>query len=167
MGLTVSFVVAMDANRLIGADGGLPWRLPADLRFFRQLTLGHPLLMGRRTWESLPRRPLPERRNIVVTRQAGYEAPGAELASDVESALAMVPAGELMVIGGAAIYESLMARVDRLYVTEVEGDFSGDTWFPPFDATGWRETARRTHEPDEKNPHRMHFVTLDRVRGRG
>ena len=167
MALTVSFVVALDRNRLIGADGGLPWRLPADLRRFKQITLGHPLLMGRRTWESLPRQPLPGRRNIVVTRQVGYDAPGAELAADVDAALARVADGELMVIGGAQIFEALMPRADRLYLTWVEGDFAGDTWFPPFDPGEWQETQSETHEPDERNPHRMRFVTLDRVRAGG
>lgn len=167
MSVLVSFVVAMDRNRLIGANGGLPWRLPADMRFFKRVTLGHPILMGRLTWESLPRRPLPGRRNLVVTRQPDYLAPGAELAGDVSGALAMVDEGELMVIGGAQVFEALMTRVDRLYLTEVEGEFEGDTWFPAIDAAEWRETHAETHEPDEQNPHRMRFVTLDRLSASG
>ena len=161
--MRVSLVVAMDRNRLIGADGGLPWRLPADLARFKRLTLGHPILMGRRTWESLPRRPLPERRNLVPSRRADFDAEGAEVVPSLEHALALLQGSdELMVIGGAQVYAALLPRADRLYVTEVDGVFGGDTWFPPVDAGEWREVDVETRVPDARNPHAMRFVTLDR-----
>lgn len=154
----------MDCNRLIGVKGDLPWRLPADLRFFKRTTLGHPLLMGRRTWESLPRKPLPGRRNIVLTRQPGFGAEGAEVVSGLGDALRLVANDdELMVIGGAQVYAACLAGAERLYLTEVEGDFEGDTWFPALDAGEWRELHAERHEADERNPHAMRFVTLQRV----
>ncbi len=154
----------MDRNRLIGVDGGLPWRLPADLRFFKQTTLGHALLMGRRTWESLPRKPLPERRNIVLSRQPGFVAEGAEVVASLDDALRLVPADEeLMVIGGAEVYAVCLPRAERLYVTEVEGEFHGDTWFPAIDAADWRELRAERHAADERNAHSMRFVVLERT----
>jgi len=127
---TVSLIAACDRHGLIGRAGDLPWRLPADLAHFKRLTLGKPVIMGRRTWASLGR-PLPGRRNIVVTRQPGYAAPGAEVAASPAAALALAAdAAEVMVIGGAQLYAACASRADRLYLTRVEGEFTGDTWFP-------------------------------------
>ena len=131
--VTFTGVVAMAADRAIGHRQGIPWRLPEDMRLFKRLTMGHPILMGRRTWESLGR-PLPGRQNIVLTRRADYEAPGAQVihSPDELEQLELMDA-EVMVIGGAEIYALLLPRMTRLHVSEVQGSFEADTWFPPFE----------------------------------
>ncbi len=130
--LSFTGVVAMAADRAIGFRQGIPWRLPEDMRLFKRLTMGHPILMGRRTWESLPR-PLPGRQNIVLTRALDYEAPGAEVIHAVEELAGLeLMDPEVMVIGGAEIYALLLPRMEKLHVSEVQGDFEADTWFPEF-----------------------------------
>lgn len=122
----------MDANRAIGLRNGIPWRLPEDLKLFKRLTLGHPVLMGRKTWESICR-PLPGRQNIVLTRDTAYQAPGAEVIHSISELSHMeLIDEEVMVIGGAQIYESLMPHMEHLYVSEVEGEHEADTYFPEF-----------------------------------
>lgn len=140
----VAFVVAVAENGVIGNDGRLPWRLASDLKMFRRLTLGKPILMGRRTWESLPKKPLDQRDNIVVTRTPGFLAEGAELVEGPEAALhrglekaAQRGADEIAVIGGASLYEALMEKAGRLYWTTVHGAPDGDTIFPEFDWQAW------------------------------
>jgi dihydrofolate reductase len=144
-GLKVYLVAAVAANGVIGAKGRLPWHLPEDLRHFKKLTLGHPIIMGRRTWESLPKA-LPERENIVVTRQAGYEAPGAAVANSLKGALALC-LGESMafVIGGTSLFEESLPIADGLVMTEIQRDYEGDTWFPQYDRSRWRESQRESH----------------------
>lgn len=138
----VSLIAAMDRKRLIGRDNALPWRLPEDLRHFKATTLGKPVIMGRKTWESLGR-PLPGRRNIVVSRNAGYAAAGAELATSLPAALALAgDADEAFVIGGAELYRQALPLAQRLYLTEIDAEFAGDAWFPEFAAAEWREAAR-------------------------
>ncbi|MBW7902314.1 MAG: dihydrofolate reductase [Rhodocyclaceae bacterium] len=138
----VSLIAAMDRRRLIGRDNALPWRLPEDLRHFKATTLGKPVIMGRKTWESLGR-PLPERRNIVVSRNAGYAAAGAELAASLPAALARAgDVDEAFVIGGAELYRQALPLAQRLYLTEIDAEFAGDAWFPEFAAAEWREAAR-------------------------
>jgi len=139
----VYLVAAVAANGIIGARGRLPWHLPEDLKHFKALTLGHPVIMGRKTWESLGR-PLPGRENIVVTRAAGYDAPGASIAASLEAALALC-AGEpvVFVIGGSALYAAALPLADGLALTEIHRDFDGDTRFPEFDRKAWRETQRK------------------------
>ena len=139
----VFLVAAVAANGVIGADGKLPWRLPEDLKHFKALTLGHPVIMGRKTWESLGR-PLPGRENIVVTRSAGYDAPGASVAASLEAALALC-AGEpvVYVIGGSELYAAALLFADGLVLTEIHRDYDGDTRFPDFDRKSWRETQRK------------------------
>jgi dihydrofolate reductase len=160
--MIISLIAALDRNRLIGAGNRLPWHLPADLAHFKRLTLGRPVLMGRRTWESLGR-PLPGRRNIVLTRDAGFQAPGCVAVHDIESALAAAGrVDEVFVIGGAAFYAQMLPRARRMYLTLVEAEFSGDAWFPAFDPEDWRETASEAHAADERNPHPFRFVTLER-----
>jgi len=138
----VFLVAAVAANGVIGAGGKLPWRLPEDLRHFKALTLGHPVIMGRRTWESLGRA-LPGRENIVVTRSAGYQAPGAHVAASLEAALALC-AGEpvAFVIGGSRLYAAALPLADGLVLTEIDRDYPGDVRFPAFDRAAWRETQR-------------------------
>lgn len=156
----ISLIAAMDEQRLIGRDNALPWRLPNDLKFFKRTTLGKTVLMGRKTWESLGR-PLPERENWVLTRDAGFAAAGARVFHQLDDALAAAPA-ELVVIGGAELYRQLMPFVQRMYLTLVHGRFEGDAWFPAFDAAQWREIAREDHPADERHAVPYSFVTLDR-----
>ncbi|MEQ8603329.1 MAG: dihydrofolate reductase [Marivibrio sp.] len=157
----IAQVVAVAANRVIGADGDLPWRLPGDLKHFKAVTLGKPIVMGRKTWESLPKRPLPGRPNIVVTRQAGYRAQGAEVFTDLDAALARADAlagesgleePEVSVIGGAEIFRLTLPLTDRLYLTEVHAAPEGDTWFPELDRRQWREAWRRPVGPEDDAP---------------
>lgn len=160
----ISIVVARARNGVIGAGGRLPWSLPADLRHFRGVTMGKPVIMGRRTWESLGRA-LPGRRNIVVTRQRGYAAPGAEVAPSWEAALALAGAvPEIMVIGGADLYRAALPHADRILLTEVDADVEGDVVFPELDRAAWVEVAREWCNADERHAWAYAFVTLDRVR---
>jgi dihydrofolate reductase len=141
----IYLVAAVAANGVIGRNGQLPWHLPEDMKFFKQLTLGHPVIMGRRTWESL-RKPLPGRDNIVVTRQAGYEAPGAAVASSLEAALALC-AGETVafVIGGHDLFAESLPIAAGLVLTEIHRDYEGDVSFPAYDRSRWRVVQRESH----------------------
>lgn len=139
----VYLVAAVAANGVIGAGGKLPWHLPEDLRHFKALTLGHPVIMGRKTWEAIGR-PLPGRENIVVTRAAAYEAPGAHVAASLDAALALC-AGEpvAFVIGGGELYGAALSVADGLVLTEIDRAYPGDARFPEFDRRAWRETQRK------------------------
>ncbi|MEN8175609.1 MAG: dihydrofolate reductase [Pseudomonadota bacterium] len=155
-------VAAMARNRVIGRNNQLPWRLPADLRHFKQLTLGKPIVMGRRTWESLPGL-LPDRAHIVITRNPDYRAQGATLATSLEEAIeAAGPVSEIMVVGGADIYRQALEMADRVYLTIIEEDFLGDARFPPLDGTTWKSTASELHAADDKNPWPYRFVIYER-----
>ncbi|HXH72555.1 MAG TPA: type 3 dihydrofolate reductase [Mariprofundaceae bacterium] len=159
----LSLIWAMDDNRLIGRENRLPWHLPADLQWFKRNTLGKPILMGRKTFESIGR-PLPGRANIVLSRQQGLAIDGCTVVTSLDEAKQMVPgAEEIMVIGGAEIYAALLPRADRLYVTEIHAAFEGDAWFPAFERSSWRETFREAHAADEKNPYAYDFVILERA----
>lgn len=141
----VSVIAAVAANGVIGAGNALPWRLPEDLKHFRAATLGHPVIMGRKTFESIGR-PLPGRRNIVVTRNAEYQAAGCETAASLAAALAACAGtDEVFVIGGAELYAAALPLAQRLYLTEIRAAFDGDARFPDFDRGAWRETAREHH----------------------
>lgn len=162
--MRVSIIAAMAENRVIGVNNTLPWRLPADLRHFRRLTTGHHVIMGRRNYESIGR-PLPDRTNIVVTRNPAYRAPGCVVRHSLEEALRDTGDDpEVFVIGGAEIYRQALARADRLYLTLVHANVPGDTFFPEFDAREWRETGRTRHEADDKNPYACSFVTYERIK---
>lgn len=155
----VILVVAVADNGVIGQDGALPWRIPADLARFKALTMGHTIVMGRKTWDSLPRKPLPGRINIVVTRQPDWQADGAIRAASLDQAIGSA-AGPVFVIGGAEIYAQALAQATRIELTEVHGDFAGDAHFA-FDRASWRETARESQvTPDGL---RYSYVTLTRV----
>lgn len=163
----IALVVAMARNRVIGRGGALAWRIRADLKWFKSVTMGKPIVMGRKTWESIGK-PLPGRTNIVVTRAHAYAAPGATVAGSLDAALEIARAGapeEICIIGGGEIYAQALARADRLYLTEVEADVDGDTWFPPFDRAQWseREDGRIEKGPDAD--HACRFLVLDRRRG--
>jgi dihydrofolate reductase len=156
----VYLVAAVAKNGVIGARGKLPWHLPEDLKHFKQLTLGHPVIMGRLTWASLGK-PLPGRENIVVSRQPAFEAPGASVASSVEAAVALC-AGEpvAFVIGGAEIYAAALPLADGLVLTEIDKDYEGDTRFPDWDRKAWRETQKEAHTAADGV--RFNFVLYER-----
>ena len=152
----IVFHLARAENGVIGRDGALPWRIPADLKRFKAMTLGKPMVMGRKTFESFPS-PLPGRRHIVLTRDREWGAEGAEVAHTPDDALALAGDGEVAVIGGAEVFALFLPRADRIALTEVHGARQGDTVVPPFPPDAWEETAREDHEG-------YSFVTLDRRR---
>jgi len=161
MRTALALIAAVAANGVIGRDGKLPWRLPDDLRRFRQLTSGHSIIMGRRTWDSLGR-PLPSRQNIVVTRQPSFGADGALVARSLAEALGAVALPEpAFCIGGGELYRTAMPLARTAYVTEIDRAFEGDTTFPALDRAHWREAARETHPPVADEPGYA-FVTYER-----
>lgn len=146
----LTVIAAVARNGVIGIDNRLPWHLPADLMHFKALTLNHAVIMGRKTWESLPAkfRPLPGRRNIVVTRNRAYSADGAAIADSLPAAIAAVGSGEAFVIGGAELYSAALPLADCLQLTEIDAAFEGDTRFPAIDPTRWQEETREMHADD-------------------
>jgi dihydrofolate reductase len=157
----VYLVVALARNGVIGARGKLPWRLPEDLQHFKRLTLGHPVIMGRRTWESLGR-PLPGRENIVISRRPGFEAPGASVASSVEAAIALgADEPVVFVIGGAEIYAAALPLADGMVVTEIYRDYEGDTRFPAWDRAAWKVSQKEAHTSSDGL--RYDFVLYERA----
>ncbi|HDC4325354.1 TPA: type 3 dihydrofolate reductase, partial [Aeromonas hydrophila] len=153
--MMISMIAAMAHDRVIGLDNQMPWHLPADLAHFKRVTLGKPVLMGRKTFESIGR-PLPGRRNLVISRNPDYRADGVEVIDSVDAALALLAGSdvaELMVIGGGHLYGQLLPRADRLYLTRIDLAVEGDTRFPAFDEGDWLCIEREPHQPDEKNPH--------------
>lgn len=159
MASPLTLILARADNGVIGREGGLPWRLPADLRRFKTLTMGRPMIMGRKTFDSFPA-PLPGRRHIVLTRDAGWHAAGAEPVATVDAALALVGPGEAMIIGGAEVFALFLPRADRIELTEVHLDAEGDVTVPPFE--GWREVSREDLPPEGERP-AYSFVTLERA----
>ena len=152
----------MDRNRLIGRNNQLPWHLPADFAHFKSVTMGKPIIMGRKTYESIGK-PLPGRINIVLTKNAEMQLDGVHCVTTFEQALAVVPgADEVMIIGGSTIYEMLMPRINRLYITYVDAEFEGDAWFPEIDENQWVEQHSETRQADAKNSYDCRFVTLER-----
>ena len=161
--MIISLIWAMDENRLIGVENRLPWKLPADMKWFRRHTLGKPIIMGRKTFDSFGGRPLPERTNIVVTRDKDYSAEGAVVVYSIDEALkAAGDAEEVMIIGGASFYEQMLPCADRLYITQVHGQFEGDAWFHEFDMDEWQEVGREESAVDEKNAHACSFLSYQR-----
>ena len=157
-----SLIVARARNGTIGKDNGMPWHLPADLAHFKRTTLGCPVIMGRRTWDSIGRA-LPGRRNIVVSRTPGFHAPGAEVVASLADAWrAVAGAEEAFVIGGAQLYEEALAVADRIYLTDIAGDVAGDTFFPPLPPGAWRETVLGEHPADDRNPFALRFLLIER-----
>jgi dihydrofolate reductase len=159
-----SLVVAMARNRVIGKDNALPWKLPAELAHFKRVTMGHPVIMGRRTWESIGK-PLPGRHNIVVTRNRDYRAPGCTVVASLEAAWkAAEGADEACVIGGTSLFEESLPVADRIHLTEVEADVEGDTWFPEFDRSEWEEEEVARHAADERHAYPFRILLLRRRR---
>ena len=158
----ISLIAAMAENRVIGQGNRLPWHLPADLRHFKALTVGKPIIMGRKTWESLPGL-LPDRPHIVITRDREYVAEGCTLAHSIDEALAAagdVP--EVMIVGGAAFYTEMVPHANRIYLTLVHAEVEGDAFFPQYDPAEWEQVEREGHSPDKKNPYPYSFITLQR-----
>jgi dihydrofolate reductase len=158
----LSMIVAHADNRVIGKDNDMPWYLPADLAYFKKTTLGKPIIMGRKTYESIGR-PLPGRKNIVISRDSDYKAEGIEVVGSVEAALALVSGvEEVMVIGGGAIYQHCLPVAQRLYITHIDGNIDGDTYFPEYDLKEWQLAGSNEREADEKNSYPLRFNVYER-----
>ena len=158
----ISLIWAMAENRVIGRDNRLPWHLSADLKHFKELTLGKPILMGRKTWESLPGL-LPNRAHFVLTRDKSYQAAGCSVVHSIDDLLAAVnDSHEVMVMGGALLYQQMLPLAGRLYITLVHAKVDGDAYFPDFDSSLWLLMEREDHPADEKNDHAYSFLTLHR-----
>ncbi len=161
----LSMIVAHANNRVIGKDNDMPWHLPADLAYFKKTTLGKPVIMGRKTYESIGR-PLPGRQNIVISRDESYQAQGIETATSVDQALTLAgDVEEVMVIGGGAIYAHCLPAAKRLYITHIDAEIDGDTQFPKYDVTSdWQKVSSEIREPDEKNAYTLDFCLYERQR---
>ena len=159
----ISLIVAASTNNVIGAKGNLPWRLSSDLKRFKALTMGKPIVMGRRTYESIGR-PLPGRQNIVVTRNPDFVADGCDVVSSVDAAIqAASDAEEIMIIGGSHIYEAFLPRAHRIYLTRVQAEVEGDAFLPEFNSNDWQETDIEKHNADESNDYDVIFSILERT----
>jgi dihydrofolate reductase len=163
--MIISMIAAMDKNKIIGQNGRLPWQLPADMQRFIALTMGKPVIMGRKTYESIPAKfkPLKGRTNIILSRNPNYEAPGCIVVDSPEAALAAAgDADEVMICGGSTIYKAYLFQADRLYLTIIDAEFKGDTVFPTTEQICWCIIQQETHQPDEKNQFGYQFLTLER-----
>lgn len=160
--MSVSIIVGMAKNRVIGADNDLPWHIPADLKYFKATTLGKPILMGRKTFDSIGK-PLPGRQNIVITRNDAWEHDGVTVSPSLEAAISSAgEVDEVMIVGGAQIYQQALSMADRMYITEVDLECEGDAVFPEFDVSEWKETSRQAH-PAEGGKPAYAFVVYDRL----
>jgi dihydrofolate reductase len=154
----LSIVCAMDTKNLIGSNNQLPWKMPADLKFFKETTMGKPIIMGRKTWQSIGR-PLLGRKNIVISRDPGFIAEGATVLQNLKSAMTLInDAPEAMLIGGATLYEQTLDQADNLFITEIDHEFEGDTWFPEISSLIWKEVWRENHPADSADPYPYSFV---------
>jgi dihydrofolate reductase len=159
---TLTIIAAMGRNRAIGHEGGMPWHLPGELQHFKRVTMGKPIIMGRKTWESIGRA-LPGRQNIVISRDGAYSAPGCEVVTSLQDAIERARGMELMIIGGGQLYERALPLADRMILTMVDCEPEADTWFPEWDARHWKETARRSRAADERNRIGYEVVELQRL----
>ncbi|HJW50596.1 MAG TPA: dihydrofolate reductase [Burkholderiaceae bacterium] len=158
----LTLIIARARNGVIGKGNAMPWRIPGEQAYFKRVTMGYPIIMGRRTWESIGR-PLPGRRSMVVTRNPAFAAPGAEVVASLEAALALcADAAEVFVIGGAELYRLALPRADRLLITEIDHDFEGDTYLPAPDPLRWREVARDHHGPTADRAFSVDYVDYAR-----
>ncbi|TWH01075.1 dihydrofolate reductase [Mesorhizobium sp. J18] len=172
--MKIALVVAIAENGVIGSKGGLPWRLSTDLKRFKATTMGKPILMGRKTWESFPTHPLPGRRNIVITRDRNYKAEGAEVVGSLGEALELVcraagdsaPADEVSIIGGGEVYREAMPLADRLYVTHVLANVDGDTYFPKIEPGVWKPVRSEEVPAGEKDIYPTRHVVYERRQGK-
>lgn len=161
--MKLSLIVAMAMNRTIGLNNQMPWHLSADLKKFKQITMGHPIIMGRKTFESIGR-PLPGRKNIIISRNSRYQQQGCLVFNSIESALQdCVANDEVFVIGGATLYKATLAQADRLYITEIQQIFEGDTWFPEIKQEQWKEVAREDIDNDNSVDFNYSFIVYERL----
>ncbi len=166
--MIISLIAALSRNRVIGKNNDLPWHLPDDMKYFMQTTKSHHVIMGRKNYDSIPEkfRPLPNRTNIVVTRQKNFIAPGCKVVSSIDEGIALAQhAGEqeVFIIGGADMYVLGLPLSLRLYLTEIQTELQGDTFFPPVNLSGWKEISRTHHAADERHAHAFDFVVYDRL----
>ncbi len=166
--MTVSLIAALSKNRVIGKDNDLPWHLPDDMKYFMQTTKGHHTIMGRKNYDSIPEkfRPLPNRTNIIVTRQLDFKAPGCLVVNSLEKGLDIAVGNgerEVFIIGGSDIYTLGIPYADRLYLTEIDATIDGDTFFPQVNNAQWKEMSRRTHPADERHLYKFDFVVYDKI----
>ena len=164
--MKISLIVAMGESRVIGGSGHLPWYLPADFKHFKELTMGHPIVMGRKTFESIGK-PLPGRVNIVITRDANYQREGIVVVASPDAAVAAAAAAaegadEVFIIGGAEIYKLFLPQADKLYITKVDGDFKGDAFFPEWEKEEWQSVSSEEHKKDEKNLFDFAYLVYER-----
>ncbi len=160
---SIQAIVAIDGNGAIGRQGDLLCHLPADMKHFKEVTMGHSIVMGRKTFESFPRRPLPGRQNIVITRNADWQYPGVTVAHSVEEAIAAAQTDTVFIIGGAQVYEQALPLVDVLHLTQIHARWaSADAFFPALDPDEWQEVSREHHQSDHRNAYEFDFVTLKR-----
>ncbi|CQR46642.1 Dihydrofolate reductase [Paraliobacillus sp. PM-2] len=161
----ISFIFAMDKNKVIGHNQWMPWNLPRDLQFFKQVTLHHTIIMGRKTFESF-NKPLPKRENVIITRDKTYQKEGCTVIHSIETLLEWNKANpdeEYFVIGGGEIFKQLLPYADRMYMTFINDTFEGDTYFPSYSETNWTLTKKEQGVQDEDNPHEYYFLQYDRV----
>jgi len=166
--MKISMIAAMGKNRVIGLNNKMPWHLPADLQWFKKVTLGSPIIMGRKTYESIGR-PLPGRLNIILSRNQTLEIEGCSVVNSLDSALQLAKDAdnskdEIFITGGSHLYNKFLDTADRLYLTLIDDEFDGDTYFPDYTDLSWSTVSEVTHQPDENNPYPYTFLTLDRVR---
>ena len=160
--MKLAIIVATDQQGLIGKENDLPWRLSADLQYFRRVTMGKPIIMGRNTHESIGRA-LPGRKNIIVTKNKNYQAEGCTVVNSIPDALlACEQVEEVMIMGGASLYEQLLPQADKLYLTQVHASLTGDTWFPDWQINEWSELSREDHQADEKNDYAYSFIVYEK-----
>lgn len=166
--MVISMIAAMGTNRVIGKDNDIPWHLPDDFQFFKRTTKGHFVIMGRKNFESLPDRfrPLPDRPNVIITRQQNYQAPGATVVNSLEDALAIAKdqkETEAFIIGGGEIYKMGLPVADKIYLTKIHASFEGDTFFPEFDESRWKELSKEQHPQDERHKFAFDFVIFEKI----
>jgi dihydrofolate reductase len=157
----LSLIVAVAKNNVIGMGGKMPWHLPGELAYFKQVTMGHPIIMGRKTFDSIGRA-LPGRRNIVVTANRAWQHDGVEIAHSMETALTLIAGQSGFVIGGATLYAAALPLADRVYLTAIDADVEGDTFFPALPSAAWQEISRQHRAKDEKNAYDVDFILLER-----
>lgn len=163
--LKLSMIAAMGKGRVIGKDNNMPWHLPADLQHFKKTTLGSPIIMGRKTYDSIGR-PLPGRLNIILSRNTKLVIEGCSIVNSLEDAIDLAgktDASEIFITGGAHLYNKFLENTDRLYLTLIDEEFKGDTYFPDYTQFNWKEVTKENYKADDKNPHAYSFVTLDRI----
>ena len=163
--IKLSMIAAMGRNRVIGKDNDMPWHLPADLQHFKKTTLGSPIIMGRKTYDSIGR-PLPGRLNIILSRNTELVIEGCSVVNSLEDAIGLAEktnASEIFITGGAHLYNKFLENADRLYLTLIDEEYDGDTYFPDYTQFSWQEVSPEDHQADDKNPHAYSFVTLDKI----